>query len=121
MGPIPLIMPDPRYFSMPSMVVGGAARRKLALNLGPGSQFAARAALASRRQGKYAPFHNALMQATEQVTEESVMEIAREVGLDVEQLRADMDLEPAAGDRRARLEDSPVCPAAWLHSRLKIA
>jgi protein-disulfide isomerase len=58
--------------------------------LGPGSQFAARAALASRKQGKYVPFHNALMRATEQVTEETVMEIAREVGLDVKQLRADM-------------------------------
>jgi protein-disulfide isomerase len=58
--------------------------------LGPGSQFAARAALASRRQGKYVPFHNALMQATEQVTEESVIETAGEVGLDIEQLRADM-------------------------------
>jgi protein-disulfide isomerase len=58
--------------------------------LGPGSQFAARAALASRRQGKYVAFHNALMQATEQVTEETVMEVAREVGLDLEQLRVDM-------------------------------
>jgi protein-disulfide isomerase len=62
--------------------------------LGPGSQFAARAALASQRQGKYVPFHNALMQATEQVTEETVMRIAREVGLDTEQLRADMQ-DPA--------------------------
>jgi protein-disulfide isomerase len=62
--------------------------------LGPGSQFAARAALASRRQGKYVAFHNALMQATEQVTEQTVMEIAREVGLDTEQLRADMQ-DPA--------------------------
>jgi len=58
--------------------------------LGPGSQFAARAALASRRQGKYVPFHNALMQATEQVTEVSVMEVAREVGLDTERLEQDM-------------------------------
>jgi protein-disulfide isomerase len=62
--------------------------------LGPGSQFAARAALASQRQGKYVPFHNALMQASEQVTEETVMEVARTVGLDTEQLRADMQ-DPA--------------------------
>jgi protein-disulfide isomerase len=62
--------------------------------LGAGSQFAARAALASRKQGKYIPFHNALMQATEQVTEETVMKVAREVGLDIEQLRADMQ-DPA--------------------------
>jgi predicted DsbA family dithiol-disulfide isomerase len=69
--------------------------------LGPGSQFAARAALASRRQGKYVPFHNALMQATEQVTEETVMETAREAGLDTEQLRADM-LDPAIQEAIAR-------------------
>ncbi|MGH6899665.1 MAG: DsbA family protein [Geminicoccaceae bacterium] len=58
--------------------------------LGSGSQFAARAALASRKQGKYAPFHHALMQASEQVTEETVMEIARTVGLDTAQLETDM-------------------------------
>ena len=69
--------------------------------LGPGSQFAARAALASRKQGKYVPFHKALMQATEQVTEESVMEIARAVGLDTEQLTADMQA-PAIQEAIAR-------------------
>jgi len=69
--------------------------------LGPGSQFAARAALASRRQGKYVPFHNALMQATDQVTEETVMEIAREVGLDTEQLTADIQ-DPAIDEAIAR-------------------
>jgi protein-disulfide isomerase len=37
--------------------------------LGPGSEFAARAALAARKQGKYVPFHNALMRATDQVTD----------------------------------------------------
>jgi protein-disulfide isomerase len=69
--------------------------------LGPGSQFAARAALASRKQGKYVPFHNALMQASEQVTEESVIEIAGTVGLDPEQLRADMQ-DPAIDAAIAR-------------------
>jgi protein-disulfide isomerase len=69
--------------------------------LGSGSQFAARAALASRRQGKYVPFHNALMQAADQVTEETAMETAREVGLDTEQLRADMQ-DPAIQDAIAR-------------------
>ena len=69
--------------------------------LGPGSQFAARAALASRRQGKYVPFHNALMRATEQVTEDTVMTAARDVGLDIEQLRADMQA-PAIQEAIAR-------------------
>jgi protein-disulfide isomerase len=69
--------------------------------LGPGSEFAARAALASRNQGKYLPFHKALMKATAQVTEQSVMEIARAVGLDTEQLTADMQA-PAIQDAIAR-------------------
>ena len=69
--------------------------------LGPASQFAARAALASVKQGKYVPFHHALMQATEQVTEQSVIEIARTVGLDTDQLTADMQA-PAIQDAISR-------------------
>ena len=41
------------------------------------------------------------MQATEQVTEETVMEVARAVGLDLEQLRADMQ-EPVIQQAIAR-------------------
>jgi protein-disulfide isomerase len=69
--------------------------------LGPGSHFAARAALASRNQGRYVRFHNALMQANEQVTEETVMDIAREVGLDTERLEQDMQ-DPAIEEAIAR-------------------
>jgi len=58
--------------------------------LGPGSVIAARAALASRAQGRYLPFHDALMEARGPVTEDSVMRIARSVGLDVDRLRRDM-------------------------------
>ena len=69
--------------------------------LGPGSEFAARAALAARKQGKYVPFHNALMRATDQVTEQTVIEIAREVGLDTERLEKDMR-DPAIEDAITR-------------------
>jgi protein-disulfide isomerase len=69
--------------------------------LGPGSQFAARAALASRKQRKYVPFHNALMQANQQVTEETVMDIARAIGLDTKRLEQDMQ-DPAIQDAIAR-------------------
>jgi protein-disulfide isomerase len=69
--------------------------------LGPGSQFAARAALASRKQRKYVRFHNALMQANQQVTEETVMDIARAIGLDTKRLEQDMQ-EPAIQDAIAR-------------------
>lgn len=58
--------------------------------LGEGSEFAARAALAARKQGRYAPFHHALMRADERLTEEQVLETARSVGLDVGRLQADM-------------------------------
>lgn len=57
--------------------------------LGPESVFAARAALASREQGLYDSYHEALMTARS-ITEASVIEIAAEVGLDVEKLKADM-------------------------------
>jgi protein-disulfide isomerase len=69
--------------------------------LGPGSEFAARAALASQLQDKYVPFHNALMRATDQVTEQTVIEIAREVGLDTERLEQDMR-DPAIEEAIAR-------------------
>ncbi|WP_375280862.1 DsbA family protein [Pseudooctadecabacter sp.] len=59
--------------------------------LGEGSDFAARAALASRNQGLYEEFHIAMMAMEDRAEEASVLRIAREVGLDIEQLRQDMD------------------------------
>lgn len=58
--------------------------------LGPESVFAARAALASRGQGKYEVYRNAMM-AARTINESAVFEIARQVGLDVERLRRDME------------------------------
>ncbi|HZC13836.1 MAG TPA: DsbA family protein, partial [Thermoleophilaceae bacterium] len=57
--------------------------------LGPESIVASRAALASRRQGLYTPFHFALMEA-EDLSEDAIMRIAADVGLDVGRLREDM-------------------------------
>jgi protein-disulfide isomerase len=59
--------------------------------LGEGSVFAARAALASRNQGKYEEFHWALMGLNQRAEEGSVMQAAKDIGLDVAQLRRDMD------------------------------
>ncbi|WP_051505816.1 DsbA family protein [Mesorhizobium sp. WSM2561] len=67
----------------------------------PGSKFAAVAALASRKQGKYEPFHHALMAARGQVSEFSILTIARQVGLDVEKLKRDME-DPAIEDTLER-------------------
>lgn len=60
--------------------------------LGEGSVFAAKAALAAREQGKYEEFHWALMGMEERAEEASVMRLAEEIGLDVEKLRADMEV-----------------------------
>jgi protein-disulfide isomerase len=57
--------------------------------LGPDSERAARAALASRRQGGYVPFHFALM-AAEDLSLPGIRAAAAAVGLDPDRLEADM-------------------------------
>ncbi len=59
--------------------------------LGEESVFAARAALASRKQGKYEEFHNALMGNAGRASQANVLSIADELGMDIDQLRADME------------------------------
>ncbi len=58
---------------------------------GEGSMFAAKAALASLKQGKYWPFHEALMTMKGRAEEATVLRAARQVGLDVDRLRVDME------------------------------
>ncbi|WGS21083.1 MULTISPECIES: DsbA family protein [unclassified Bradyrhizobium] len=58
--------------------------------LGEGSVYAAKAALAANKQGKYEALHRALYQVRGAVAEAKVLEVARAVGLDVERLKADM-------------------------------
>lgn len=73
--------------------------------LGPESVFAARAALAAARQGRYEAFHFALMAARGQVNESAVMTVARQVGLDIDRLKGDMESAEikAMLDRNMRL------------------
>jgi protein-disulfide isomerase len=61
--------------------------------LGPGSLVAAKAALASKKQGKYWDFHLAMLGRDGHVEADAVMEIAKSVGLDVQKLKADMESE----------------------------
>ena len=61
--------------------------------LGPVSDFAARASMAADRQGRYYPFHLALMKEPE-LTEGKVLEIAGKTGLDTARLQQDMQ-DPA--------------------------
>jgi protein-disulfide isomerase len=58
--------------------------------LGPVSTTAARAALASQKQGRYAAFHTAMMRFKGRLTDDLVFATARQVGLDVDRLKRDM-------------------------------
>ncbi|CAN7418215.1 DsbA family protein [Mesorhizobium sp. LjRoot246] len=58
--------------------------------LGPDSVFAAKAALAANKQGKYAEFHKALFDTKTRVSETIVLRVAADVGLDVSRLKTDM-------------------------------
>lgn len=58
--------------------------------LSPESEMAARAAVASVAQGKYWDFHMALMGA-EELSEDAIFATAKDVGLDVAKLKADMN------------------------------
>jgi protein-disulfide isomerase len=58
--------------------------------LGPQSVLAARAAIASRKQGKYLPFHKVMMEANSAFSEGAIMAMAKSVGIDTARLRRDM-------------------------------
>lgn len=58
--------------------------------LGEASELAAKAALASAAQGKHQAFHEALLALKGEMTKESILATATEVGLDAKRLEADM-------------------------------
>jgi protein-disulfide isomerase len=58
--------------------------------LGPSSLTAARAALAARKQNKYKELHIALLSHKGPLKDETIMDVAKEVGLDVKKLQEDM-------------------------------
>ena len=55
------------------------------------SYFAAKAALASKKQDLYNKFHLSLMKTKGRVNEEKVFSTAKEIGLDIDQLKTDMN------------------------------
>lgn len=59
--------------------------------LGHDSVQAAKAALASRAQGRHQAFHEALLAASGDLSKEHVLQIAKEVGLDAKKLEMDME------------------------------
>ena len=58
--------------------------------LGPASITASRAALAARKQGKYDALHVALMENRGQLDDDKIFRIATSAGLDLDQLKKDM-------------------------------
>jgi len=62
--------------------------------LGEASIYAARAVLAARAQGKYEEFHWALMNGEGRASEASILKTARDLGLNITKLKADM-ISPA--------------------------
>ena len=61
---------------------------------GEGSDFAARAALAAREQGKYWQVHAGLMAMKDRAAEPSAMRVVRRLGLDEAKLREAMQSDP---------------------------
>jgi protein-disulfide isomerase len=59
--------------------------------LGPESTMASKAALASVKQNKYVPFHDALMTSQLPLTSENIDKIAASVGIDVAAMKKDME------------------------------
>lgn len=58
---------------------------------GEKSIFAAKAALASNKQGKYSAFHDALMKSDKPLTQDQVLALAKKTGLNITRLKKDMD------------------------------
>lgn len=59
--------------------------------LGPASVVASKAALAAKAQGKYMELHDALMGHRGQLDEDTILRLAKSVGLDSDRLKKDMD------------------------------
>jgi protein-disulfide isomerase len=71
---------------------------------GPLSDFASRAALAANMQGKYMPFHDELMKTPQPYTQESIMKAAQTAGLNIDQLKKDMDGEAVKSQIKANMK-----------------
>jgi protein-disulfide isomerase len=69
--------------------------------LGPDSEFAAKAALAAQKQGKYRDLHLAMMAFKGKLTSDDVRLLATKVGIDVPKLEKDMQ-DPAIAEAISR-------------------
>jgi protein-disulfide isomerase len=72
--------------------------------LGPASVTAARASLAAQMQGKYLEFHTKMMGLKGQLTDEVIYDTAKQVGLDVDKLKQDMNDPAVVAELRANMD-----------------
>ncbi len=72
--------------------------------LGPASAEAAKAALASMKQGKFQPLHDALMTKKDHLTSDMIYATAKDVGIDVDRLKKDMNDSVVADTIAANLK-----------------
>jgi protein-disulfide isomerase len=84
-----------RAYQAVKSVVGADGKVKIVYKdlpiLGEPSRIASLAALASVKQGKHQPLHNALMEFSGKLDRARILEIAASVGIDVAQLEKDME------------------------------
>ena len=67
----------------------------------PISEYAARAALAANKQGKFIEMHNAMFEFGGQLTEAAIDEIAGKQGLDMEKYKADLNSQAVSDELAA--------------------
>jgi protein-disulfide isomerase len=72
--------------------------------LGPASVFAARMALAAQKQGKHTELHNALMAKKPNIDEATILEVAKQAGLDIDRLKTDMNTPEIDTELRSTAE-----------------
>jgi protein-disulfide isomerase len=71
---------------------------------GEQSEFAAKAVLAAREQNKYKELHKALFALDKPLTQEAILKAAKQVGLNINKLRKDMDAEKINRQLQENLE-----------------
>ena len=71
---------------------------------GGNSQIAAKAALASVKQGKFYAFHKAMLGASNPLNKDKIFDTAKSVGLNIDQLKKDMESPEVAAQVKANFK-----------------
>lgn len=72
--------------------------------LGDDSLYAAKAAIAAKKQGKFFELHEALVKSEKKLTNSDVIDVAKSVGLDTTKLQNDINNEAVAAEVEASMQ-----------------